>query len=257
MVKVYTDCSTAPYTPTSTDFSVVNTDLLAVYTAPSGYTRVMKDNFTLDANTGHVPTAVLQSHYTTIQNAMSPPPMTTSAGNAYPQLPLGSMQVPQVTQQIENDRKLMAGIGDEYCFYYKRYAYALAQWIKFVASTNAGDNTNAALLLDTVKTLNARVIFIVEFMNYITQVRIPPVTADGAASDAASIKTLSASLDSKIQQLQETNRLLTAENAIVTTQKEMVRYTSDKNSSNAMTVGMWIAVNVVAVVAIGVGYTML
>jgi len=107
-------------------------------------------------------------------------------------------------------------------------------------------------MLTTLKTLNVRVIYVIEFTNFVTQLRVPP-----AQGDASSIKALNDHFNAKIKELQAAKGLLDKENAAVVTQKEMVRYTADKNSATMQTVLFWGAANVLALGAIGAVYTMM
>lgn len=226
------------YTPTSTKLGDINSDLLAIYSGPMA---VMTDVANTDS-TGHIPVATLQARYATLKtagifsNAMAPGQLATGA----------------LETQIANDRKLMVSLQEEYCWYYSRYAYALKNWIGYATSRDSSQSALAASTLPTVQTLNMRCIFIVEFMNYVTQLRIPP-----AQQDAASIATANASLNTKLQSLQQAKSLFDQNNAQVITQREMVRYTAEKNTSMMSSVVMWGAINVIALGAIGAVYTMM
>jgi hypothetical protein len=201
----------------------------------------MTDVPSLDS-TGHIPVANLQARYATLKTAG-----VFSNSMAPGQLPTGAVET-----QIANDRKLMVSLEEEYCWYYSRYAYALKNWIGYATSRDSSQSSLATSALPTVQTLNMRCIFIVEFMNYVTQLRIPP-----AQQDATSVATTNAALNAKLQSLQQAKTLFDQNNAQVVTQREMVRYTAEKNSTTMMSVVMWGIANVVALGAIGAVYTMM
>jgi hypothetical protein len=234
------------YTAPSVDFNATQSDLLSIF---KGQMAVMRD-VQLQPS-GHVSAADLQSKYNEIKDKISLTPMILSGSGTY-QLPAGSMPNKDLDTKIYNDGLLLQSLQDEYCFYNSRYAYALDKFFQYATSNDSSQSNLAATMLSTTKTLNVRTTFIMEFMNYVTQLRIPP-----AQGDARSIDTLNTKFNTKIQELMSTKALLDKENAMVVTQKEMVRYTADKNSATMKTVLFWGAANVLALGAIGAVYTLM
>lgn len=234
------------YAPPSVDFNATQSDLLSIFPGPMA---VMVD-VQLQAS-GHVAASDLQAKYNQIKDKISLAPMGSSPGGNY-EVPSGPMTPADLDTQIANDKALLQSLQQEYCFYNARYAYALDKWLGYATSRDSSQSTLAATMLTTLKTLNIRVIFVIEFMNYVTQLRIPP-----AQGDAQSISTLNAEFNDTMGKLLAAKALLDKENSMVVTQKEMVRYTADKNSATMQTVLFWGAANVLALGAIGAVYTMM
>ena len=231
------------YTPTNV--LAPTEELLAVYrstatpTATNPNLAVLSDNPVIDPASGHVATSDLSNRYAAIQAVL---PTLTTANNG----------TPAVQQQIEKDAALMTSLRAEYCFYYGRYKWALEKWLAMATNRNASQVPETATLLGTLKTLNTRVIFIIEFMNYVAQTR-----ATTAKDDAAAIAALNTTFNDEYASLQAVQTQLSKGNAIVETQKEMVRYTATKNSATMSTVLFWGVANVIALGAIGAVYTMM
>jgi len=199
---------------------------------------VMRD-VTLDPASGHVNTSDLASRYSQLSTVLKE---LTPADNG----------TPAVQVQIRRDADLRASLEAEYCFYYGRYQWTLTRWLELATNRNAYQSTQATDMLTVLKTLNIRVIFIIEFMNYVAQQR-----AMDAKGDTASIQALNTTFNNEYATLQAIQKKLNQENAIVTTQKEMVRYTATKNSATMSTVLFWGVANVIALGAIGAVYTMM
>jgi hypothetical protein len=68
---------------------------------------------------------------------------------------------------------------------------------------------------------------------------------------------LNSTFNDEYANLQAVQVQLSKGNAIVETQKEMVRYTATKNSATMSTVLFWGVANVIALGAIGAVYTMM
>jgi hypothetical protein len=227
----------APSNPA--DASDTRSKLLAIYASSSTPNLAVMKDVTLDPVSGHVTTSDLSSRYGELTTVMT---TLTPADNG----------IPAVQVQTARDTALQASLQAEYCFYYGRYKWALNRWLEHATNRNASQSTQAADMLGILKTLNIRVIFIIEFMNYVAQTR-----AASAEGDAASIAALNATFNDEYASLQAVQAQLNKQNAIVTTQKEMVRYTATKNSAAMSTVLFWGVANVIALGAIGAVYTMM
>lgn len=209
-------------------------------TNPRNVTYQVAVDTILDTN-GHVPTAQLQAKYTALQDA----------GHISATLPVGVVSNTTVETNITKDRAFVTALRAEFCFYYNRWRWALDAWVTMVTS-NWFTTTDANDLLNDLRTLNLRCIFLVEFANFVAQKRIPPVQAD-----ADSIASLNTALNSKLDELTLANNRFSQEKATVITQREMVRYTASKNAATSTNVMMWSVANVVALGAIGAMYAMM
>ena len=205
------------------------------------YSSTVVSDVDLDA-TSHIPTSELSSKYSQLR----------SSGYLSPDLPQGLITKVTIEDQIKKDRELMKTLHAEFCHYYPRWSFALDKFISYATSREQTDIQQANDLLVILKTLNIRCIYVIELMNYVTELRIPP-----AQRDAASIRALNSGLNPKLQRLQVANKLFQDKKATVITQREMVRYTETKNAANMRTVMFWAGANVMALGAIGAVYTML
>jgi len=223
----------------SLDAAGTRAGLLAIYASSSAPNLAVMKDVTLDPVSGHVNTSDLASQYANLTNTLR---TLTPADEG----------IPAVQVQIGRDADLRTSLEAEYCFYYGRYQWALTKWLEYATNRNAYMSSEASDMLSILKTLNIRVIFIIEFMNYVAQNR-----AMGAQGETASISALNTEFNREYASLQAVQEKLNKENAIVLTQREMVRYTATKNSATMSTVIFWGVANVIALGAIGAVYTMM
>jgi archaellum biogenesis ATPase FlaH len=110
-----------------------------------------------------------------------------------------------------------------------------------VTNPTVANNSAAKKILPKTKTLNNRVNLILEVMNYLAQDRVQYVNANTEA-----INKLNKNVNGKLETLRKSYNLLNSDNAIVTTQKEAIRYTTEKNNYTSNQIAAWAALNVVA-----------
>ena len=211
--------------------------LLAIYSQSGVLSDVLADAGP-DA-TGHFPVSALQQRMNDMINAGTLPAV----------LPPGSISQGDIEAQIAKDKALFESLQAEFCWYQSRYQYALNQFVTLATSRVQTDNAAARQALSDSITLNQRVNFILEMTNYLAQQRAPVAT-----SESATINQSNATINAKLQALQNTYNLLKRDNAAVAVQREMVNYTASKNKANATSVMIWGAINVVAVGAIAYVY---
>ena len=211
--------------------------LLAIYSQTGVMSDVLADAGP-DA-TGHFRVAVLQQRMNDMINAGTLPAV----------LPPGTISQGDIEAQIAKDKAMFDSLQAEFCWYQSRYQYALNQFITLATSRVQTDNAAARQALNDAVTLNQRVNFILEMTNYLAQQRAPVATAE-----SATITQSNATINAKLQALQNTYNLLKRDNAAVAVQREMVNYTASKNKANATSVLIWGAINVVAVGAIAYVY---
>jgi hypothetical protein len=212
--------------------------LLAIYSPNGVLSDVLADAG--PDSTGHFPIAALQQRL----NDM------VSAGTLPAVLPPGTISQGDIEAQIVKDQALFKSLEKEYCFYQSRYQYAFREFTTLATSRVQTDNAAARQALNDSVILNQRVNFILEMTNYLAQQRAPV-----ASAESATINSANASINAKLQALQKTYNLLKQDNAIVAVQREMVNYTNSKNQTTAGTVTMWVAINILALGAIGYVYT--
>lgn len=199
---------------------------------------VASDSLVPDESSGRVSAALIASHVQALLGSgiIKPRPMRTIAG--------GGKETDTDTLK-DQDAELHLNLQKEYCYYEQRYRYALKNFLYKATSRNANDNPEAQRLLRDTKALNIRLNSVLEVMNYLTQDRVEMVN-----SNTTQANTANTSINSKLETLNKTYKMLNNDNAIVTTQKESVRYTQEKNNYNSNQIALWTALNVVALAGI-------
>jgi len=142
---------------------------------------------------------------------------------------------------VSQDAALFNQLRLEYCYYEQRYRYALTQFLLKATSRDQKDNVPAQNMLTITKTLNLRLNSILEIMNYLAQDRVTNVNMN-----KISINKANSSINEKLGKLKKSYDFLTRDDAIVKTQKEMVRYTEEKNNYTTNQISIWATLNIIA-----------
>ena len=93
--------------------------------------------------------------------------------------------------------------------------------------------------------MNKRANSVLQIISYLAQTRVGNILSSKTAIDG-----LNVDINNKLAKLQAGYSLLNKDNAIVTTQKEMVRFTEEKNNYTNNRIVVWTALNVLALGAI-------
>lgn len=220
--------------------SYTHDQLLAIYPVPGALSDVLADAG--PAADGHFPVGALEQRRQDM----------ITAGILTNDIPPGAISQGDIEAQIEKDKVVFTNLRSEFCFYQTRYQYSLNQFVTLATSRVQTDNAAARQSLTDTITLNQRVNFILEMTNYLAQKRAPV-----ASAESATINSANAAINQKLQALQNTYNLLKQDNAAVAVQREMVRYTEEKNSTTMGSVMLWGGLNVLALGAIGAAYAMM
>jgi hypothetical protein len=166
-----------------------------------------------------------------------------TAGNipARPMIKVGNNWEVDMNALVKQDAAFYNKLHTEYCYYEARYRYALKMFLDLVTNPTVANNTAAAALLPKVKNLNNRLNLLLEVMNYLATDRVNYVNANTEA-----INKLNGNINGKIAQLSKSYNMLNADDAIVTTQREAIRYTTEKNNYTTNQIAVWAALNIVA-----------
>jgi hypothetical protein len=199
---------------------------------------VASDSLIPDESSGRVSASMIASHVQSLigTGIIKPRPMRTIAG--------GSKETDTDALKAQ-DAELHLKLQQEYCYYEQRYRYALKNFLYKATSRNANDNPEAQRLLRDTKTLNIRLNSVLEVMNFLTQDRVAMVNSNTNQTNSANT-----SVNTKLEKLNKTYKMLNNDNAIIMTQKESVRYTQEKNNYNSNQIALWTALNVVALAGI-------
>jgi len=186
-----------------------------------------------DPRTNRIPRDQLLSWVNDLQTAGNIPKR--------PMILVGHNYEVDMEKLVEQDAKFYNSLNNEYCFYEQRYRYALTTFLSLVTNPTVANNSAAKKILPKTKTLNNRVNLILEIMNYLAQDRVQYVNANREA-----INKMNLNINGKLKSLTKTYNMLNSDDAIVTTQKEAIRYTTEKNNYTSNQIAVWAALNIVA-----------
>lgn len=194
---------------------------------------VASDALLPERATGRVNVAALQAHV----NAL------TAAGiiKARPSQTVGTDTETVMRKLVDDDAALYGNLQKEYCYYEQRYKYAFKQFLKLATSRNPTDNRAAQVMIENAKRLNIRLNSVLEVMNYMAAARVPIVD-----SNKTDINVRNEEINTKLARLRGGYDMLNRDNAAILAQKEMVRYTEEKNNYNRNQIAVWAAANIVA-----------
>jgi hypothetical protein len=189
---------------------------------------------TPNPTTGRIPTEQLQRHIADLKSSGIIKPRPTLDGSKT-----------NMEQRVSDDKELATKIQREYCFYEGRYKYALRQFLEKATSGNSADDLIARSSLEKSVSLNKRLNSIIEIMNYLAQERVGDTNALVGDINANNTRIV----ESKSRLMSQYAGLRNDE-LITKTQKEMVRYTTEKNNHIANQISVWTALNVLALATI-------
>ena len=142
---------------------------------------------------------------------------------------------------ITQDANMLTKMNAEYCYYYKRYEYALGEFLKEAAKP--GGDSSGPLTLATE--FNNRLNAFVQILDYIAKQRVSSLNGT-----TEFINNINRSLDGKKEELNKQAAFLKENNAILRTRKEMIRFTEEKNNHITNQISLWAALNILAIASI-------
>ncbi len=198
---------------------------------------VSSDALVPDSTTGRISAAAIGAHVRNLRAA--------GILKARPVKPVGTDMQTDMTIQVANDTTLYNKLRDEYCFYEQRYKYALKTFLSKATSRIAADNAGAQFMLQRAKLLNIRVNSVLEVMNYLAQERVDVVN-----ENKDEINRRNKDINTRLDRMRAGYAMLSKDTVMVDTQKEMVRYTEEKNNYTSNQIAMWAGMNVLALAVI-------
>lgn len=204
-------------------------------------------NYSEDPNTHRISSENLRAakDVLTTANILKPRASTTVTVRNPDGLASETEQRTIVEQQVADDAELYNNMRDEYCYYERRYNYALRTFLDQATSRTAVNQTQIKSLLDTTIGLNRRLNFVIEFMNYMAISRATDTNANVSA-----INTLNAQITETHARVKTVYSKISSLSAVTETQKEMIRYTKEKNNNVTNQISVWAALNVLAIASI-------
>lgn len=212
--------------------SYTDDELMKIF--PDG---VASDTLLPDPDTGRIALDQLSQHVANLESSGVIKPRPKISLQA--EVQLDETDTPTL---IAQDSALFNKLHNEYCYYEQRYKYSLKQFLSLATSRNQQDNLGAQNMLAMTKTLNLRLNSVLEVMNFVAQSRVEKVNLNKTATN-----NLNASINKKLNVLKNNYAMLNSESAVVTTQKEMVRYTQEKNNYTTNQISAWVALNIAAI----------
>jgi hypothetical protein len=208
--------------------SFTETDLMTPFTG-----GVASDSLVPDATSGRVSVALIQAHVSAL--------MAAGVIKARPTQTVGTDKETDMMKLVADDKAFYNKLQEEYCYYEQRYKYAFKRFLELATSRIAADNRAAEAMLQNTKKLNIRVNGVLEIMNYLAAKRVSTT-----AENKADINRRNELINRKLDRLNKGYTILSRDNAVILAQKEMVRYTEEKNNFNSNQIAIWAAANIVA-----------
>jgi len=213
-------------------------ELLALF--PNSVLQGIPNGFPIDQQTGRVLKSTLDSYINNLQKDDGPMPVHKQHVDGEN---TGSITINEKNMRatVDSDSSIFNSFRAEYCHYEQRYRYALKNFLQFATSRDAKTNAAAQRMLQHTKTLNMRLNSLLEIMNSLTQKRVGEVNMN-----TQQINKSNEEINRAMERLKNTYAKLSKDNSILITQKEMVRYTQEKNNYTANQISLWAALNVLA-----------
>lgn len=220
--------------------SYTDEELIAPFRS-GGKPGVAERLLTPDASTNRVSAAAVNAHIDSLRSGSNPvlpalPEVLVSDGTQSGKTPETLM-----AERVAQDEATYTRIKEEYCYYEARYKYSLDQFLRSATSGTASSNVAARSALARTKQLNLRLNTVLEVLSALAKERV------GRTNELkTSIDVKNESINTRRSRLQANYDMLSKDDAIIRTQREMVRYTEEKNAYNTNQIGLWAAANVVA-----------
>lgn len=185
--------------------------------------------------TKQLPQTAVQSFVISLENsgAILPTPIDPGTG------------LPNTTLMASQDLDLQERIRSEYCHLEQRYIYALSKFLTLATSTVTTAAAQAKAMLDICIKLNLKIQCLQAVSNTIVVNR---------TSSATALQTTISSSTSKISetttQLNKQYSFLSKDNAVLETQKELIKYSKEKNDQVANQIALFTIMNAFAIGAI-------
>lgn len=186
------------------------------------------DSFTLDASTRRIPTAQLKQHVEQLKRRQLIPDFTAD-----------------MNSQVDADNNFYRRVQLEYCYYENRYRFALRRFIELATSETLADIELSKRYQDFSISLNKHLQSILEILNHLADERARSVN-----NMRSQLKKSNTNVSKNINELASAQQYLTGQNVILSTQKEMVDYTQQKNRSLKIQIAVFAVLNVFALAAV-------
>jgi len=211
---------------------------------PGGIMQKIGSSATTDSN-GLVSESWIQSTVETLEKSgiiPKPTPASKTVSTPY--------DSPEATdplaEYVNKDRSLQNKIKREYCFYEKRYFFALDSFLQGISdSSMKGSPVDVNSKLDIVKRINVTLNVFTQIVNGISKYRYAK-----NVKFQTDINNINGSLRARQKKLQEQSDILNKESASIELYKRMIAYTEEKNNANQNLLTLYGILNIVALASI-------
>lgn len=189
----------------------------------------------MDPDTNRVPYAQLTAYIKTLEDANTIPVHKPKPSRA------GSLET-DIDKLVDDDTKFFGKVKDEYCYYEVRYKYALRRFLELSTTLDNTTNDAARQMLNISTQLNQKLNNLLEVVAFITESRVKYIN-----NNTSAINDTNKEINKKLSSLKSQYNLLTRDNAQIETQKEMVKYTKEKNEYVFNQITIFAVLNIFAI----------
>jgi hypothetical protein len=190
-----------------------------------------------DPETNRIPVAKLSEYVTSLEiSGVVPAHKPKPSRN-------GSLET-DIDKLVEEDTKFFGLVKDEYCYYETRYKYALRRFLELSTTLDNSTNDAARQMLNISTQLNQKLNNLLEVVAFITESRVKYINNNTTAINESNMR-----INNRLKELKSQHNLLTRDNAQTETQKEMVKYTKEKNEYAFNQITVFAVLNIFAVSA--------
>ena len=196
-------------------------------------------NLTPNPDTNRIPVSQLASFVSGLERAGIVP-----VHQPKPSSRTKSMET-DMDRLIDDDTRFFSNVRDEYCYYEARYKFALRRFLELSTSLDNSNNDAARQMLNISTQLNQKLNNLLEVITFVTESRVSKINQNKGQINDSNRK-----INSRLSELKSQYNLLSRDNAQIETQKEMVRYTKEKNEYIINQITTFTALNAFAIGAV-------
>ena len=196
-------------------------------------------NLTPDPNTNRIPASQLAAYVSSLEQANRIP-----VHQPKPSSRTKSLET-DMDRLLADDSEFFGAVRDEYCYYESRYKFALRRFLELSTSLDNSNNEAARQMLNVSTQLNQKLNNLLEVVSYITESRVSKINNNKNAINESNTK-----INERQRELKNQYSLLSRDNAQIETQKEMVKYTKEKNEYIINQITVFTALNAFAIGAV-------
>jgi hypothetical protein len=193
------------------------------------------DTIAMDPVTLQLPLSAVQSFVNSL----------TSSG-AIPSTPINpGTGLPDTSAMTTQDSNLQTKIQEEYCYLEQRYLYTLNKFLTLATSGNNNDVASAQAMLNIAKSLNRKITCLIMVASSLASTRAVSTNAL-----QGTIAASNSSISETTKQISDQYKFLSRDNAVLETQKELIKYSKEKNDQVTNQIALFTIMNAFAIGAI-------